>query len=184
MFDMAKSLAMQPPARGDRVLMVTNGGGLGVMTIDALEALGLSVPSPSPDLEERFRSRLPAYCAWHNPVDVVGDTDASRYDAVFDEAIKSNEYDVFVVGMLLQTPSLGMDVTNVISNCQRQSGKPFVVVSMGGAFTTKAGEIMELMGTPTYATGEKAAVAAGALVAYGRIRYGKEFTQTAETEKR
>jgi len=163
--------------------MVTNGGGLGVMTIDALEALGLAVPSPSPELEDKFRSRLPAYCAWHNPVDVVGDTDASRYDAVFDEAVKSNEYDVFVVGMLLQTPSLGMDVTNVISNYQRQSGKPFVVVSMGGAFTTKAGEIMELMGAPTYATGEKAAVAAGALVAYGKIRYGKEFKQTAGTEK-
>ena len=183
MFDMAKALAMQPPAKGDRVLMVTNGGGLGVMTIDALEALGLAIPSPSPELEDKFRLRLPAYCAWHNPVDVVGDTDASRYDAVFDEAIKSNEYDVFVVGMLLQTPSLGMDVTNVISNYQRQSGKPFVVVSMGGAFTTKAGEIMELMGTPTYATGEKAAVAAGALVAYGKIRYGKDFKRTAGTEK-
>jgi len=175
MFDMAKALAMQPPARGNRVLMVTNGGGLGVMTTDALEALGLAVPSPSPDLEEKLKSRLPSYCSWHNPIDVVGDTDAGRYDAVFDEAIKSGEYDIFVVGMLLQTPSLGMDVTNVISNYQRQSGKPFVVVSMGGAFTTKAGEIMELMGTPTYATGEKAAVAASALAEYGRIRYGGKF---------
>ncbi|MGQ4910930.1 MAG: acetate--CoA ligase family protein [Candidatus Thorarchaeota archaeon] len=184
MFDMAKALAMQPPAKGDRVLMVTNGGGLGVMTTDALEALELAIPSPSPELEARLHERLPSYCAVGNPIDVVGDTNSGRYNAVFDEAIKSGEYDMFVVGMLLQTPSLDMDVTNVISNHQRQSGIPFVVVSMGGGFTTKAGEIMELMGVPTYATGEKAAVAAKALAKYGEIKYGKEFNKTLTNNKK
>ncbi|MGY5875783.1 MAG: CoA-binding protein, partial [Candidatus Thorarchaeota archaeon] len=162
MFDMAKALSMQPPAKGDRVLMVTNGGGLGVMTTDAIEALGLAQPHPSPELNDRFASRLPAYCAWGNPCDVVGDSDSSRYEAIFEEAIQSDEYDIFLVGMLLQTPTLGMEITNVIANYQRQSEKPFVVVSQGGAFTTKAGEIMELMGVPTYATGEKGALAAWA----------------------
>ena len=175
MFDMAKALAMQPPAKGDRVLIVTNGGGLGVMTTDALDANGLAVNTPSPELKTQLRDRLPSYCAIGNPVDVVGDSDASRYDAAFDEAIKSEEYDIIVVGMLLQTPSLGMDVTNVIANHQRQSGIPFVVISMGGAFTTKAGEIMQLMGVPVYATGEKGALAASALANYGEVKYGSEF---------
>ncbi|MBN2231113.1 MAG: CoA-binding protein [Candidatus Thorarchaeota archaeon] len=183
MFDMAKALAMQPPAKGDRVLMITNGGGLGVMTTDALEALGLVIPSPSKELEEKFNERLPSYCAIGNPIDVVGDTDSSRYDAVFEEAIKSGEYDIFVVGMLLQTPSLNMDITNVISNHQRQSGLPFVVVSMGGGFTTKAGEIMELMGVPTYATGEKAALAAKGLAKYGEIKYREKFNKTFGSDK-
>ncbi|MBD3405854.1 MAG: CoA-binding protein [Candidatus Lokiarchaeota archaeon] len=178
MFDMAKALAMQPPAKGDRVLMITNGGGLGVMTTDALESEGLGIPSPSQELEARFEDRLPSYCAWGNPIDVVGDTDSNRYDAVFDEAIASGEYDIFVVGMLLQTPSLGMEITNTIANHQRRSGLPFVVVSMGGGFTTKAGQIMELMGVPTYATGEKAALAARALVRYGEIKYGNAFKKT------
>ena len=184
MFDMAKALAMQPPAKGDRVLMITNGGGLGVMTTDALEALDLAVPGPSKELERGFEKSLPSYCAVGNPIDVVGDTDASRYDAVFREAIASGEYDMFVVGMLLQTPSLGMDITNVISNYQRQSGLPFVVVSMGGGFTTKAGEIMELMGVPTYATGEKAAIAAKALAQYGEVRYGENFNKTLVNNKK
>lgn len=183
MFDMAKALAMQPPARGDRVLMVTNGGGLGVMTTDALERLGLNIPCPSPELEERFRERLPAYCAVGNPIDVVGDADSSRYEAVFEEAIASGEYDVFVIGMLLQTPSLDMDVTNVIANHQRSSGIPFVVVAMGGGFTTKAGEIMALMGVPTYSTGEKAALATKALAQYGKIRYGEKFNSTMLPDK-
>jgi len=179
MFDMAKALAMQPPARGDRVLMVTNGGGLGVMTTDALEVLGLNIPTPSSELEKRFNERLPAYCAVGNPIDVVGDANSSRYDTVLEEAIVSGEYDIFVVGMLLQTPSLEMDVTNVIANHQRSSGLPFVVVSMGGGFTTKAGEIMALMGVPTYATGEKAALAVKALAQYGEIKYGNKFNKTA-----
>lgn len=179
MFDMAKALAMQPPARGDRVLMITNGGGLGVMTTDALETLGLNIPAPSSELEKRFNERLPAYCAVGNPIDVVGDANSSRYDTVLEEAIVSGEYDIFVVGMLLQTPSLEMDVTNVIANHQRSSGLPFVVVSMGGGFTTKAGEIMALMGVPTYATGEKAALAVKALAQYGEIKYGNKFNKTA-----
>lgn len=175
LFDMAKALAMQPPARGNRVLIVTNGGGLGVMTTDALEALGLSTPPPSRALESELRSLLPSYCSFGNPIDVVGDTDSARYDAVFKSAIASGEYDLFVVGMLLQTPSLGMEITNVISNHQRQSGLPFVVVAMGGSFTTRAGQIMEMMGVPTFATGEKAALAAYALARYGEIRFGSEF---------
>jgi acyl-CoA synthetase (NDP forming) len=183
MFDMAKALAMQPPSRGDRVLMITNGGGLGVMTTDALDANGLAIPHPSPALEEKLRARLPTYCAVGNPVDVVGDTDAARYEGVFQTVIDSGEYDMFVVGMLLQTPSLGMDITNVIANHQRQSGLPFVVVSMGGSFTTKAGEIMELMGVPTYATGEKAALATKALAKYGQIRFGHEFKKTRGSGK-
>ncbi|MHA1479914.1 MAG: acetate--CoA ligase family protein [Candidatus Thorarchaeota archaeon] len=178
MFDMAKGLSMQPPAKGDRVLMVTNGGGLGVMTTDALEALGLEIPHPSPELTEKLESRLPSYCALGNPCDVVGDAGADRYDVVFEEAIASDEYDIFVVGMLLQTPSLGMEITNRIATYARQSGKPFVVISMGGGFTTKAGEILELMGVPTYATGEKGALAAKALVEYGEIKYGKDFKKT------
>ena len=183
MFDAAKALAMQPPAKGDRVLMITNGGGLGVMTTDALEALNLAIPSPSPELEKTLHQSLPAYCAVGNPIDVVGDTDASRYDSVFKEAIASGEYDMFVVGMLLQTPSLGMDITNVIANYQRLSELPFIVVSMGGGFTTKAGEIMELMGVPTYATGEKAALAAKALAQYGEIKYGDKFNKTMVSDK-
>ena len=119
MFDMAKALSMQPPAKGDRVLMVTNGGGLGVMTTDALEALGLEIPHPSTELTEKLESRLPSYCALGNPCDVVGDAGADRYDVVFEEAIASDEYDIFVVGMLLQTPSLGMEITNRIATYAR-----------------------------------------------------------------
>jgi len=183
MFDMAKALAMQPAAKGDRVLMITNGGGLGVMTTDAIEALNLAQPHPSAELHTRFEERLPPYCAIGNPIDVVGDAGSDRYDAVFEEAIASEEYDIFVVGMLLQTPSLGMEITNKIANFSRQSGKPFVVISMGGGFTTKAGEIMELMGVPTYATGEKGALAAKALAQYGEIKHGKDFKKTFRSDK-
>ena len=76
-----------------------------------------------------------------------------------------------------------MEITNVISNWQRQSGKPFIAVSQGGAFTRKAGEILELMGVPTYATGEKGALAAWALARYGEIKYGDKFKKTRCSEK-
>jgi acyl-CoA synthetase (NDP forming) len=76
-----------------------------------------------------------------------------------------------------------MDITNVIANHQRQSKMPFIVVSMGGGFTTKAGEIMQLMGVPTYATGRKAALAAKGLALYGETRFGRDFGVTTTAEK-
>ncbi len=174
MFDMAKALAMQPPAKGNRILIVSNGGGVAVMSTDACESLGLDVPELSEEIQNELKKYYPAACATHNPIDVIGDTDAKRYEIAFKIAAASDEVDGVIVGLLLQTPALGMDVTNIIATYAKQINKPVVVVALGGRFTTQGAKILEMMGVPVYQTPERAAKAMYALVKQGEKIYSKE----------
>ncbi|MFW9935514.1 MAG: acetate--CoA ligase family protein, partial [Candidatus Thorarchaeota archaeon] len=83
-FEMAKALASQPPAQGNRILIVTDAGGAGVMTVDACEALGLKVPETPKKEKQVLREAFPGYCSVHNPIDLTGDTNAERYQVAFD----------------------------------------------------------------------------------------------------
>ena len=81
LFDMARALAGQPPAKGNRIGIITNGGGLGILLTDACEANGLVVPKLSPETYKRIDKALPDIVKPNNPVDLVGDAGFERYEA-------------------------------------------------------------------------------------------------------
>ena len=83
LFSAAKSLASPHRYRGNRLAIITNGGGPGVMAIDRAVDLGVSVASLSPETVERLNQVLPATWSHNNPVDIIGDATPQRYrDAV------------------------------------------------------------------------------------------------------
>jgi acyl-CoA synthetase (NDP forming) len=79
LFDLARSLASQPVPRGRRLLIVTNGGGLGVVATDAARDAGLEVAPLDAPVQARLQGVLPGTASLGNPVDLVGDADAARY---------------------------------------------------------------------------------------------------------
>jgi acyl-CoA synthetase (NDP forming) len=79
LFDLARCLASQPLPRGRRLLVVTNGGGLGVIATDAARDAGLEVTELDSPVQARLRAALPSTASVANPVDLVGDADAARY---------------------------------------------------------------------------------------------------------
>jgi len=81
LFDMARALAGQPPAQGNRVGIITNGGGLGILLTDACEENGLEVPKLSEKTFKRIDKELPDIIKPNNPVDLVGDAGFERYEA-------------------------------------------------------------------------------------------------------
>jgi acetyl coenzyme A synthetase (ADP forming)-like protein len=81
LFDMAKALAGQPPAKGNRVGIITNGGGLGILLTDACEENGLSVPKLSEKTFNKIKKILPNLITPNNPVDLVADAGFYRYYA-------------------------------------------------------------------------------------------------------
>ena len=81
LFDMARALAGQPPAKGNRIGIITNGGGLGILLTDACEANGLVVPKLSPETYKKIDKALPDIVKPNNPVDLVGDAGFERYEA-------------------------------------------------------------------------------------------------------
>jgi acetyl coenzyme A synthetase (ADP forming)-like protein len=169
-FDMAKTLATQPPAAGKRILIVTDAGGAGVMTTDACMAFGLEVPEPPKDLQTQLARLLPSYCSVHNPIDLTGDTDAERYQTALDALLGSPYYDAAIAIVMLQVPLIDLDVVDRLSNIARSYKKPIVACTAGGHFTMRGARLLEEAGIPAMPSPVRAAKAMWSLVEYGRRR--------------
>ena len=168
MFDMAKALSSQPPLKNNRVLVLTNGGGCGVMAVDACEKSGLIVQELSPTIQEELKKVFPSHCITHNPIDVTGDTDIGRYKVALEKAfLENDEIDGAVVNVLLQAPLLSTDIVDVLDDICSRSKKPIVLCCIGGEYTAKVVNQLEKRGIPTYPIPERAVKAMGALKSYG-----------------
>jgi acetyltransferase len=79
LFDAVETLALTRPLRGERLTILTNGGGPGVLATDALVAMGGRLAQPSSKTIESLNAVLPPTWSHGNPVDIIGDADGSRY---------------------------------------------------------------------------------------------------------
>ena len=97
LFDMARALAGQPPAKGNRIGIVTNGGGLGILLTDACEANGLTIPKLSPKTYKKIDKILPDLVKPNNPVDLVADAGFYRYEACTKALLEDPNIDGIIV---------------------------------------------------------------------------------------
>ena len=167
-FEMAKTLASQPPAQGNRVLIVTDAGGAGVMTVDACEALGLAIPETPVDKQKILREAFPGYCSVRNPVDLTGDTNAERYQLALETLLGTPHYDAAIVIVMMQVPLLDLDIVDRLIAITRKYDKPLVALTAGGRFTMQGARLLEEAGIPAMPTPARAAKALWALVEYGQ----------------
>jgi len=79
MFEVAETLAYQPPPKGPNVGILTNAGGPGVLAADACEGLGLKVPPLREETKEKLAAFLPAGAALNNPVDMIASVEPEAY---------------------------------------------------------------------------------------------------------
>ncbi len=168
-FDLAKALTMQPPARGDRVAVITNAGGPGVMATDALESLGLRVPLLSEELQARLRERFPPFYSVKNPVDVTGGGSNEDYRHAIEVVVRSDEVDALLVVALIHPPGFSAELADIIAEATKGTGKPVVAMSFGGGETSVLRGKLEKSGIPVYETVERAARALWALYRYGKV---------------
>ncbi|WP_099209422.1 acetate--CoA ligase family protein [Thermococcus henrietii] len=171
LFNYAKVLAMQKPAKGDRVAIVTNGGGAGVMMSDGLLERGLKMAELSEETLKKFEEdikagKLPAHMSYKNPIDVIGDAPSSRYERAMRYALEDPNVDVLVVIALFQSPALDEGIIDAVER-MKAYGKPIVFVAPGGDFPHKMARNIEGKGIPVYETTEDAVDAVYALVRYG-----------------
>ena len=171
LFNYAKALAMQKPARGDRVAIVTNGGGAGVMMSDGLLERGLKLAELSEKTRERFKKdivagKLPHHMSYKNPIDVIGDAPSSRYEIAMRYALEDENVDLLVVITLFQSPAIDEGIVDAIER-MKAYGKPIVFVAPGGDYPHKMARNIEQKDIPVYETTEDAVDAVYALVNYG-----------------
>ncbi|MBC8367991.1 CoA-binding protein, partial [bacterium] len=97
LFDVATALAMQPLPKGDRVAIITNAGGPGIMAADAVENAGMSVSKLSGESAQALLDKLPEAASVANPIDVLGDADPERYAMALDIAQDDDTVDAIIV---------------------------------------------------------------------------------------
>ena len=176
LFNYAKALAMQKPAKGDRVAIVTNGGGVGVMMSDGLLERGLKLAQLSDETNEKFakaieEGKLPHHMSYGNPIDVIGDAPSKRYELAMRYALEDPNVDVLVVIALFQSPALDEGIVDVMGKVQ-EYGKPIVFVAPGGKYSEKMARKIEEKGVPVFETVEDGVDAVYALVKYGKYLSG------------
>ena len=162
LFDLARALAVQPLPMGRRVVIVTNGGGLGILATDAARDSGLDVSPLDEAAQGRVGKVLPPQAALGNPVDLVGDATAARYGAALG-ALQGGD----ASHVVLLTPQAATDPVGVgraILGATRGWETPVLAVFAGGARVRPGIQVLEEGGIPCYPFPERAVRALAGMV--------------------
>ncbi|MDA8418666.1 MAG: CoA-binding protein, partial [Desulfobacteraceae bacterium] len=131
LFDYAIAFATQPLPRSNRVAIITNAGGPGIIATDITVNVGLTLAKFSPETTEILKSSLPPTANIHNPVDVIGDAGVDRYRAAFEAVLKDENVDGVI---FILTPQSMTDIyatAQIIPPLAKKSGKPVLTSFMG-----------------------------------------------------
>lgn len=100
LFEYAKGFTSLKQPKGNRIVVITNGGGMGIIATDAAERSGLEMATFEPKTLDALKKILPPTANIHNPVDIIGDADAKRLKNVLAEIIKDKNVDAIIVSIL------------------------------------------------------------------------------------
>ena len=169
LFDLATALAMQPLPKGDRVAIITNAGGPGIMAADAVEHSGMKVASLHPEIADELREKLPAAASVGNPIDVLGDADPSRYAMAVEAAQSDPTVDAVIIILTPQAMTKPTETALAIAEAVRGE-KPVLATFMGGEDIMPGRELLVAHGLPDYPSPERAVAALKAMVEYAAWR--------------
>lgn len=167
LFDCGLAFATQPPPRSNRVAIITNAGGPGIVATDTIIRQGAHLAQLDERTKERLARVLPPTAALENPVDVIGDAKEDRYESAIRIVLEDDGVDGAVI---ICTPTVFTDleaIARTIRDTVPRYGKPVTVCFMGTEDVEKAARILEEAGIPHYVFPEIAAKVMARLTQYG-----------------
>lgn len=120
-----------PLPENNRLAIITNAGGLGVLATDAAVTNNLQIAKLSKTTEEKLKSILPTAASVQNPVDVLGDALADRYHAALEIVARDSQVDMLLVIVTPQTMTQTLETAEAIASIKKHSGKPIIAVFAG-----------------------------------------------------
>ena len=174
LFDAAETLAALGPLattrmRGDRLAILTNGGGMGVLATDALIDGGGRLASLSPETIARLDEALPPTWSHGNPIDIIGDAPGSRYAAALEALLDDPGSDaILVMNCPTAVASSSEAAEAVVSSLEGRRHRPVFTAWLGDAAVRDSRQRFARAQLPTYDTPEQAVRAFMHLVQYRR----------------
>jgi acetyltransferase len=149
-FFMSDVLAKQPRPRGNRLCILTNAGGPGVLATDALVAGGGELAELSEQTMKAFDEYLPAQWSHNNPVDILGDAEPERYAKSLEIAAKDPSIDGMLVVLTPQEMTNPTQIAEKLKPYAKGLGKPVLASWMGGAEVAAGEQILNQAGIPSF----------------------------------
>lgn len=168
MFDCAELLSRQSLPRGERLAILTNAGGPGVMATDALLAKQGQLATLSEETLRALNEFLPPAWSHGNPVDVLGDASAERFARAVEIVLRDKNCDALLVVLAPQAVTDASVTAVRVGEVAASHSKPTLAAWMGGYRVQAGRERLMEAGIPTYATPERAVNAFMHLVSYSR----------------
>jgi acetyltransferase len=150
LFYMAEVLSKQPRPKGNRLTILTNAGGPGVLATDALLTNGGELADLSPDTMEQFNDLLPAAWSHNNPVDILGDASPERYAKALDIAAKDPNSDGLLVILTPQSMTNPTETAEKLIPLSQSYDKPIIASWMGGDDVEDGEKILNRTNIPTF----------------------------------
>jgi len=173
LFDRTLALSLEPAMQGENVLIVTNGGGVGVLGTDAAEKAGIPLKFAPEDVQVEFKKHMPDFGSAKNPVDLTGMAGNEWYFDSVRYAIAHPWVHALVVLYCETAMTNPLEIAQSIKKALDESGvtdKPMTVSFVGGERSEKAMWWLVENGIPAYGAPDKALNAMGALREYHQIK--------------
>jgi acetyltransferase len=168
LFSAARMLSGGARVRNNRLAIVTNAGGPGVMATDRAVELDTAIADLAPGTLDKLNGALPAAWSKGNPVDILGDADAGRYQAAVGACLEDEGVDGMLVMLTPQAMTDADTVAEVVIEAGRSAAKPVLACWMGGQYVEAARARFAEAGVPHFRTPEASVEAFAYLAAYER----------------
>ena len=152
----AQALAAQVHPGGERLAIITNGGGPGVVAADRAADLGIALAALSPATVTALQAALPPNWSHGNPVDLIGDAGPERYRAAVGACLADPGVDGLVVILTPQAMTRAEDAARALAEAARGAAKPVLAAWMGEGSVAAARERLRAAGLPEFRGPERA----------------------------
>ncbi|MCP3921943.1 MAG: CoA-binding protein [Desulfobacterales bacterium] len=163
LFDFAEVFSAKKIPSNDRIAIVTNAGGPGIIATDMTVSSGLRLAKLSDETVEELHRHLPATANFHNPVDVIGDATRERYENTLATVISDKGVDGVLIILTPQSMTDAIGTAEAIVSISIHSKKPIVCCFMGVFDVSEGVELLQENHIPVYTFPENAARALGVL---------------------
>jgi len=192
LFDSTLVLSLQTPMRGDNLLVLTNGGGVGVLATDSAEKAGIPMKFAPKQVQEELKKHMPSFGSAKNPVDMTGMAGNDWYYDTTKFSFAHDWVDGLVVLYCETAITNPMEIAKSIQKAITSTGitnKPVTVSFVGGERSDEAMRWLVEKGIPSYNAPDLAVKAMGKLRHYARLEDMKaepveEFRQSDKVTAR
>ncbi|MEK6915789.1 MAG: CoA-binding protein [Nanoarchaeota archaeon] len=151
MFHIAAIFEKKIDFENNRIQVITNGGGYGIVSTDAIaNSKNLRMSELSSISISEIRKKSPHHMNVGNPLDLLGDATTERYREALNISLLDKNVDGILLIVLYQTPLLTTEIVEVITEAHHNSKKPIIVISTGGEFTELLSRSLMERGIPVF----------------------------------